>query len=73
MYNLTTGWWTWLGGSTAIYQLGSYGLLGVPAAGNVPGARYGHSMVIDGASRVLYVLGGSGYASVTFGKIVLIN
>lgn len=32
--------WTWMGGSSSIEQPGIYGTLGVPAASNVPGARY---------------------------------
>ncbi|MCL4809512.1 MAG: hypothetical protein KJ062_17245, partial [Thermoanaerobaculia bacterium] len=31
--------WTWIGGSTTPNQVGVYGPLGVPAAGNGPGAR----------------------------------
>ena len=62
-FNLTTGWWTWVGGSSSINQLGSYGSLGVAAVGNVPGARAVQSMVIDSASRVMYVVGGLGYGA----------
>ena len=63
MYNLMTGWWTWLGGSSSVNSYGSYGSLRVAAVGNVPGARYGHSMVMDSASRVMYVMGGTGYGA----------
>jgi hypothetical protein len=38
-YTLSTGEWTWMGGSNSENQPGVYGTLGVPAAGNVPGAR----------------------------------
>jgi N-acetylneuraminic acid mutarotase len=33
--------WTWMGGSNTVNQPGVYGTKGVPAAGNVPGARVG--------------------------------
>jgi N-acetylneuraminic acid mutarotase len=38
-YTPSTGEWTWVGGSNSENQPGVYGTLGVPAAGNVPGAR----------------------------------
>jgi N-acetylneuraminic acid mutarotase len=38
-YTPSTGEWTWMSGSSEINQPGVYGTLGVPAAGNVPGAR----------------------------------
>lgn len=57
MYHLTTGWWTWLNGTN---QKGAYGQLGVASASNIPGARSGHSMVIDGAKRALILFGGYG-------------
>ena len=63
------GEWAWLNGSNSVNSYGSYGSLGVAAVGNVPGARRGHSMVIDSASRAMYVMGGYGYgASVSVGK-----
>ena len=33
--------WTWMSGSNTVNQLGVYGTKGMPAAGNVPGARNG--------------------------------
>jgi N-acetylneuraminic acid mutarotase len=38
-YNPTTGLWTWVGGTQAAANAGSYGTAGVPAAGNLPPAR----------------------------------
>ena len=61
IYNLTSGWWTWVGGSNTVNLAGSYGLPGVAAAGNAPGARTGHSMAMDGIRRGLYIHGGMGY------------
>ena len=68
MYNLTSGWWTWLSGSANLDQSGRYGSLRVPAAGNTPGGRIGHSMVIDTINRALYVFGGNGLAEAANSK-----
>jgi hypothetical protein len=38
-YTPSTGEWAWMGGSNTLNQPGVYGTKGVPAAGNVPGAR----------------------------------
>jgi N-acetylneuraminic acid mutarotase len=38
-YSPTTGLWTWVGGANAAGNAGSYGTLGVAAAGNLPPAR----------------------------------
>jgi N-acetylneuraminic acid mutarotase len=39
LWKLSAGEWTWMGGSSLPNQPGVYGLLGVAAPGNVPGAR----------------------------------
>ena len=39
-YSLGTGEWTWMSGSNSPGQASVYGVEGVPAPGNVPGARY---------------------------------
>jgi hypothetical protein len=39
-YSTSTGEWTWMSGSSLANQPGTYGTRGIPAAGNVPGARY---------------------------------
>ena len=39
-FSPTTNEWTWMGGSSNRGPFGVYGTLGVPAAGNLPGARY---------------------------------
>lgn len=57
-FDLTTNLWSWLGGSISRNPIGSYVSLGVPAAENIAGALYGHSMTFDSVSRVLYVMGG---------------
>ena len=60
MYNMTTGWWVWLSGGSGVNQRGIYGTKGQTLAGNIPGARNGHSMVFDSLARTIYVFGGYG-------------
>jgi N-acetylneuraminic acid mutarotase len=60
-YTPSTGDWTWMSGSNSALQPGVYGTQGVPAAGNVPGARYGAVSWMD-ASGDLWLFGGFGYA-----------
>ena len=59
MYNLSTGWWMWLGGSNITNLNGVYGARGVAAEQNDPGARARHSMVIECPNRAFYVFGGA--------------
>lgn len=40
LWEYRNGEWTWVGGSSQTEQQGSYGTEGMPASGNVPGARY---------------------------------
>jgi len=51
--------WTWLKGSNALNQSGTYSTQGVANASNTPGARSGQSTVID-ANGNLYLFGGYG-------------
>ena len=60
-YQPTNGMWTWVGGSSTAYQRGVYGVLGTPAPGNVPGARWGAVSWIDGSGN-LWLFGGYGGA-----------
>jgi N-acetylneuraminic acid mutarotase len=53
------GEWTWMGGSSLTNQPGVYGTLGVPAAGNVPGAR-SQSVTWTDASGNIWLFGGYG-------------
>jgi N-acetylneuraminic acid mutarotase len=57
-YTPSTGEWTWMSGSSSQNQLGVYGTLGVPAAGNVPGARLASAVWTD-ASGNLWLFGGA--------------
>jgi N-acetylneuraminic acid mutarotase len=70
-YDPSSNQWTWIAGSDTTFcynqggfQLcilpGVYGSLGVPAAGNVPGARESSANWIDGEGN-LWLFGGDGY------------
>ncbi len=52
-----TGSWAWMSGSSTVGQRGTYGTLGLPAAGNIPGAREGSVPWVD-ASGGLWLFGG---------------
>jgi N-acetylneuraminic acid mutarotase len=58
-YTPSTGEWTWMSGSSSGEQIGVYGTKGVPAAGNVPSARYEAVSWTD-ASGNLWLFGGYG-------------
>jgi N-acetylneuraminic acid mutarotase len=58
-YTPSTGEWTWMSGSNTLNQPGVYGTKGVPAAGNVPGARF-QSVTWTDASGNLWLFGGYG-------------
>jgi hypothetical protein len=66
LWKYSTGEWTWVGGSNVANQLGSYGTLGTPAAGNIPGGRFGAVSWTD-ASGNMWLLGGVGADSVNTG------
>jgi N-acetylneuraminic acid mutarotase len=51
--------WSWMGGSNSPGQAGVYGVLGTPATGNVPGARYAATTWTDSSGN-LWLFGGSG-------------
>ncbi len=59
-YNLSSGNWTWIGGSNTINQSGSYGTLGVPSTTNIPGARIGGNTWVDN-SGLFWLFGGQAY------------
>ncbi|MBI4947339.1 MAG: hypothetical protein HY840_13185, partial [Bacteroidetes bacterium] len=54
--------WTWMKGSNAISQFGTYGTILVPAAGNNPGSRYGSISWTDNSGN-LWLFGGYGYSA----------
>jgi len=68
-YNPSTNEWTWMSGSNyetivngGLGQVGVYGTLGTPDAGNVPGSRCGAMNWIDSGDN-LWLFGGQGYDS----------
>jgi N-acetylneuraminic acid mutarotase len=75
-FNPTTSEWAWMSGSSIAgsyqYQPGVYGTLGVPAAGNVPGGRYGAASWTDSSGN-LWLFGGraagSGVESIFFNDL----
>ena len=61
-YNPSGKTWTWVSGSSTIAALAVYGSKGVPAAGNVPGARDNADAWIDSSGN-LWLFGGFAYNS----------
>lgn len=59
-YNPTTSGWTWVSGSNAVNQMGTYGTKGVADPLNVPGARMGAVSWLDSEGD-LWLFGGLGY------------
>ncbi|MBK9966927.1 MAG: hypothetical protein IPP07_19400 [Holophagales bacterium] len=59
--------WTWMSGATSALQEGVYGTKGVPAPGNVPGARFGSVSWTDSVGN-LWLFGGSGYSRGGYGS-----
>ncbi len=60
--------WTWMSGSDAVDQPGTYGTKGLAAPGNVPGARSGAVSFTD-AGGTLWLLGGVGYGATGTGYL----
>jgi N-acetylneuraminic acid mutarotase len=69
-----TNAWTWMGGSSRLPITGGgpygvYGTLGTPAAGNIPGGRYGAGSWTDSGGN-LWLFGGEGWgASENYGQL----
>jgi N-acetylneuraminic acid mutarotase/LysM repeat protein len=67
--NPLTNQWAWMGGSNTSAHSGVYGTLGMPAAGNIPGARGVSANWTDSGGH-LWLFGGYGYgASSTAGYL----
>jgi Galactose oxidase, central domain len=60
-----TGFWTWVGGSSAISPAASYGTLGTPAATNTPGGREGSAIWQDSLGNFWLFGGGEGFNAQT--------
>lgn len=61
-YDPATNQWTWIKGSSAASQNGTYGTLGTPAASNTPGGRDSAVGWVDPQGR-LWLFGGTGYGA----------
>jgi hypothetical protein len=62
LWKFSGGEWTWVGGSGVGGQSGTYGTLGNPAAGNVPGARI-NAVTWTDKNGNLWLFGGYGIDS----------
>jgi len=62
LYNVSTGLWTWKGGTNALNAPGVYGVKGVAAAANHPGAREGGTSWTD-LNGNFWIMGGLGYGT----------
>jgi N-acetylneuraminic acid mutarotase len=63
-FNIATKQWTWMSGSDSPNAVGQYGILGVGAIGNTPGAREGGVTWTDSSGN-LWLFGGSGFIGPT--------
>ena len=59
-FDVASGIWTWISGSSNLDGDGVYGTKGVFTADAVPSSRYGSSMFYDETSQSLYLFGGLG-------------
>jgi hypothetical protein len=67
-YNISTNEWTWMKGSNAANQPGTYGTMGVPAPANTPGARTELGTTWSDNNN-LWIFGGYGYNNVGIGNL----
>ncbi len=61
-FDPTTGFWTYVSGTSGTYSYGNYGSQGVGSTSNYPGCRYLGSMVSDNNGN-LWLFGGYGFSS----------
>lgn len=61
-YDVATGYWTWVNGSTLRATAGVYGTLGTPSVSTQPGGRDSGTAWIDSNGHV-WLFGGAGYDS----------
>ena len=69
LWSYSAGQWTWMGGPKVTNQKGVYGIQGMAATGNIPGARFGAYNWID-ASGNLWLFGGCAYDSIGTSAII---
>jgi N-acetylneuraminic acid mutarotase len=60
MFNPASNLWTWIGGSQTPGEVSVYGTMGLPAAGNQPGARSGSAAWTDSSGN-FWMFGGYGF------------
>lgn len=65
-FNVATGNWIWMHGAKIAAEYGAYGVKGIPASTNCPGARYLTASWSDGDGN-LYLFGGQGHAATLIG------
>ncbi len=58
-YSPSTGAWTWVGGTQATWNAGTFGTQGTASSSNLPSARMGAAAAVDGAGNV-WLFGGLG-------------
>jgi N-acetylneuraminic acid mutarotase len=68
-FNPTNKEWTWMGGSSTAGASGTYGTLGVPSIGNVPGGRWGAVSWTDGSGN-FWLFGGEGFGASNSGGVL---
>jgi len=69
-FDTTNKQWTWVSGANTVNQVGTYGTKGgnvTPEPANIPGGRWG--VAHWSASGALWLFGGAGYGSATFGYL----
>ena len=59
-FNPTSKQWTWMSGNNMVNESGTYGMQGIAAATNIPGARAAFASSADSSGN-LWVFGGGGY------------
>lgn len=67
-YDANTGTWSWLSGSKEVAAVGTYGIKGQANAANVPGARSGSLLWLDGAGD-LWLFGGAASATAFYNDL----
>jgi len=68
LWQFKAGQWTWMSGANIVNQTGVYGVQGVAASTNVPGARWSSGAWTD-LSGNFWIFGGEGYDSVGNGSL----
>ncbi len=68
LWQFKAGQWTWMSGANVVNQTGVYGVQGVAAATNVPGARWSSGAWTDKSGN-FWIFAGEGYDSVGNGSL----